>query len=295
MRSKPRRGTACRASAGAARGVLRIVSGPCLRVRRFARGGRQASSQRRELLLRDGDLGRVLSFGFPLRLSPGYCISRSSRERLEREFDIDLIATAPSVIYQVSFDRRHGCRSCTIRRICPSRKKITRIEEPWIEATILVPDEYLGAAAETLRGPARPGADPTYAGARAMLVYDLPLDEVVFDFYDRLKSVTTRLCDFDYQVIGYRGGRPGQDADPRQRRARRRALDASSIAPGPRRAAAAMVRELKDLIPRHLFKIPIQAAIGGKIIARETITRHAEGRDGQMLWRRHHPQAQAAR
>jgi GTP-binding protein LepA len=192
------------------------------------------------------------------------------RERLEREFDIDLIATAPSVIYRVhltdgSMKELHNPADM------PEPQKIAKIEEPWIEATILVPDEHLGAVlklCEDRRGRQR---NLSYAGARAMLVYELPLNEVVFDFYDRLKSVSRGYASFDYHIIGYEEG----DLVKMALLVNNEPVDALSVIVNRSRAETrgrAMVERLKDLIPRHLFKIPIQAAIGGKVIARETIS-----------------------
>ena len=192
------------------------------------------------------------------------------RERLEREFNIDLIATAPSVIYNVHLT------DGTMRELhnpadMPEPQKIARIEEPWIEATILVPDEYLGAVLKLCEDRRGRQKNLTYAGSRAMLVYELPLNEVVFDFYDRLKSVSRGYASFDYHIIGYEEGELVKmsllvNDEP---------VDALSIIVHRGRAEArgrAMVEKLKDLIPRHLFKIPSQAAIGGKVIARETIS-----------------------
>jgi GTP-binding protein LepA len=192
------------------------------------------------------------------------------RERLEREFNIDLIATAPSVIYNVHLT------DGTMRELhnpadMPEPQKIARIEEPWIEATILVPDEYLGAVLKLCEDRRGRQKNLTYAGSRVMLVYELPLNEVVFDFYDRLKSVSRGYASFDYHIIGYEEGELVKmsllvNDEP---------VDALSIIVHRGRAEArgrAMVEKLKDLIPRHLFKIPIQAAIGGKVIARETIS-----------------------
>ena len=215
------------------------------------------------------------------------------RERLEREFDIDLIATAPSVIYRVHLT------DGTVKELhnpadMPEPQKIAKIEEPWIEATILVPDEHLGAVLKLCEDRRGRQKNLTYAGSRAMLVYELPLNEVVFDFYDRLKSVSRGYASFDYHIIGYEEG----DLVKMALLVNDEPVDALSIIVHRGRAEArgrAMVEKLKDLIPRHLFKIPIQAAIGGKVIARETISAHAQGRDRQMLWRRHHAQAQAAR
>jgi GTP-binding protein LepA len=191
-------------------------------------------------------------------------------ERLEREFNIELIATAPSVIYNVHLT------DGTMRELhnpadMPEPQKIARIEEPWIEATILVPDEYLGAVLKLCEDRRGRQKNLTYAGSRAMLVYELPLNEVVFDFYDRLKSVSRGYASFDYHIIGYEEGELVKmsllvNDEP---------VDALSIIVHRGRAEVrgrAMVEKLKDLIPRHLFKIPIQAAIGGKVIARETIS-----------------------
>lgn len=191
------------------------------------------------------------------------------RERLEREFNIDLITTAPSVIYQI-----HLTDGTMIElhnpADMPDVMKIERIEEPWIEATILVPDEYLGAVLKLCQDRRGRQKDLTYAGSRAMVIYDLPLNEVVFDFYDRLKSITRGYASFDYNLTGYEEGKLVKmqilvNAEP---------VDALSIVVHADRAQTrgrSMCEKLKDLIPRHLFKIPIQAALGGKVIARETI------------------------
>ena len=192
------------------------------------------------------------------------------RERLEREFGIDLIATAPSVIYRVNLTDGSMVELHNPADM-PEAQRIEKIEEPWIEATILVPDEHLGAVLKLCED--RRGRQKTlsYAGARAMLVYELPLNEVVFDFYDRLKSVSRGYASYDYHIIGYEQGALVKmavlvNAEP---------VDALSVIVHRGRAEArgrAMVEKLKDLIPRHMFKIPIQAAIGGKVIARETIS-----------------------
>ena len=152
----------------------------------------------------------------------------------------------------------------------PDVMQILEIEEPWIEATILTPDDYLGSVLKLCQDRRGTQKELTYVGNRAMVKYDLPLNEVVFDFYDRLKSVSKGYASFDYHLTDYQAGRPRQDADPGQRRAGRCALDAG--APHPRRKRGrAMVEKLKELIPPHMFQVPIQAAIGGKIIARETV------------------------
>ena len=192
------------------------------------------------------------------------------RERLEREFDLELIATAPSVIYRV-----HLTDGTMIElhnpADMPEPQRIAKIEEPWIEATILVPDEHLGAVLKLCEDRRGRQKTLTYAGSRAMLVYYLPLNEVVFDFYDRLKSVSRGYASFDYHITGYEEG----DLVKMSLLVNAEPVDALSVIVNRARAETrgrAMVDKLKDLIPRHMFKIPIQAAIGGKVIARETIS-----------------------
>ena len=192
------------------------------------------------------------------------------RERLEREFGIDLIATAPSVVYHV-FQTDGTMVELHNPADMPEAQRIERIEEPWIEASVLVPDEHLGAVLKLCEDRRGRQKTLTYAGSRAMLVYDLPLNEVVFDFYDRLKSVTRGYASFDYHITGYETG----DLVKMSMLVNAEPVDALSVIVHRGRADArgrAMVEKLKDLIPRHMFKIPIQAAIGGKVIARETIS-----------------------
>jgi GTP-binding protein LepA len=192
------------------------------------------------------------------------------RERLEREFNIDLIATAPSVIYRVHLTDG-AMKELHNPADMPEPQRIAKIEEPWIEATILVPDEHLGAVLKLCEDRRGRQKNLSYAGSRAMLVYELPLNEVVFDFYDRLKSVSRGYASFDYHIIGYEEG----DLVKMALLVNNEPVDALSVIVNRSRAEArgrAMVEKLKDLIPRHLFKIPIQAAIGGKVIARETIS-----------------------
>jgi len=190
-------------------------------------------------------------------------------ERLEREFGMSLITTAPSVIYHLhmvdgSVIEMHNPADM------PDSTRIDHIKEPWIEATIFVPDDYLGAVLKLCQDRRGRQKNLTYAGARAMLVYELPLNEVVFDFYDRLKSVSRGYASFDYKMIGYEENDLVKlsvlvNAEP---------VDALSIIVHKTRAemrGRAMCEKLKDLIPPHLFQIPIQAAIGAKVIARETI------------------------
>jgi GTP-binding protein LepA len=192
------------------------------------------------------------------------------RDRLEREYDIDLITTAPSVIYQIhltdgSVKELHNPADM------PEPARVAHIEEPRIKATILVPDEYLGDVLKLCQDRRGIQMDLTYAGSRAMVVYDLPLNEVVFDFYDRLKSVTKGYASFDYQMIGYRE----DHLVKMQILVNDEPVDALSTMVHRDRAESrgrSMVEKLKDLIPQHMFKIPIQAAIGGRIIARETLS-----------------------
>jgi GTP-binding protein LepA len=192
------------------------------------------------------------------------------RDRLEREYDIELITTAPSVIYHVHM------RDSTMIDLhnpadMPDLTHVDHIEEPRIKATILVPDEYLGDVLKLCQDRRGIQIDLTYAGTRAMVVYDLPLNEVVFDFYDRLKSVTKGYASFDYSMEGYREDKLVK----MQILVNEEAVDALSTMVHAERAEArgrAMVEKLKDLIPQHMFKIPIQAAIGGRIIARETLS-----------------------
>ncbi|MGX0902367.1 GTP-binding protein LepA [Roseovarius sp. MBR-79] len=192
------------------------------------------------------------------------------RDRIEREYDIELITTAPSVVYHLHM------KDGTMRELhnpadMPDPSHVERIEEPRIKATIMVPDEYLGDVLKLCQDRRGIQMDLTYAGSRAMAVYDLPLNEVVFDFYDRLKSVTKGYASFDYQLEGYREDKLVK----MQVLVNDEPVDALSMMVHRDRAemrGRAMCEKLKDLIPRHMFKIPIQAAIGGKVIARETLS-----------------------
>ncbi|HAH11265.1 MAG TPA: elongation factor 4 [Alphaproteobacteria bacterium] len=191
------------------------------------------------------------------------------RERLEREFNLDLITTAPSVVYRIHMNKGDMIELHNPADM-PDVVYIAKIEEPWIKATIFVPDEYLGSVLKLCEDRRGRQVDLTYAGARAMVVYRLPLNEVVFDFYDRLKSVSRGYASFDYEIEGYEEGDLVKmsilvNAEP---------VDALSMIVNRQRAemrGRGMCEKLKDLIPRHLFQIPVQAAIGGKVIARETI------------------------
>ncbi len=191
------------------------------------------------------------------------------RDRLEREYDIDLITTAPSVIYHVHM-RDGSMIELHNPADMPDLTHVDHIEEPRIKATIMVPDEYLGDVLKLCQDRRGVQIDLTYAGTRAMVVYDLPLNEVVFDFYDRLKSVTKGYASFDYVMTGYQ-----QDELVKMSiLVNDEPVDALSTMVHRHRAEArgrGMCEKLKELIPRHMFKIPIQAAIGGKVIARETL------------------------
>ena len=192
------------------------------------------------------------------------------RDRIEREYDIELITTAPSVVYHV-YMRDGSMIELHNPADMPDPTHVDHLEEPRIKATILVPDEYLGDVLKLCQDRRGVQLDLTYAGTRAMVVYDLPLNEVVFDFYDRLKSVTKGYASFDYTLWGYQTDNLVKmsllvNDEP---------VDALSMMVHRDRADArgrAMVEKLKELIPRHMFKIPIQAAIGGKVIARETLS-----------------------
>ena len=191
------------------------------------------------------------------------------RERLTREFSLELIATAPSVIYRVHL-HDGAVKELHNPADMPDPVYISKIEEPWIKATILVPDEHLGAVLKLCEDRRGRQIELTYAGSRAMVVYRLPLNEVVFDFYDRLKSVSRGYASFDYHIEGYEEG----DLVKMSILVNGEPVDALSMIVNRNRAEArgrAMCERLRDLIPRHLFQIPIQAAIGGRFIARETI------------------------
>jgi GTP-binding protein LepA len=191
------------------------------------------------------------------------------QERLTREFNLDLIATAPSVVYEVALSNGDSLMLHNPADL-PDPVRIDEIREPWIKATILTPDEYLGSILKLCQDRRGIQRNMTYVGNRAMVEYDLPLNEVVFDFYDRLKSVSKGYASFDYTLGDYRPGDLVKltilvNAEP---------VDALSMLVHRNAAEARgrlMCEKLKELIPPHLFVIPIQAAIGGKIIARETV------------------------
>lgn len=193
------------------------------------------------------------------------------QERLTREYDLDLITTAPSVVYKIKLTHNGGEIELHNPADMPDPTKIEEIEEPWIQAVIYVPDEYLGSILKLCQDRRGIQKNLTYVGGRAQVTYELPLNEVVFDFYDRLKSLSKGYASFDYEQIGHRAG----DLVKMGILVNEEPVDALSMI--VHRATAevrgrGMVERLKELIPRHLFKIPIQAAIGGKVIARETIS-----------------------
>ncbi len=192
------------------------------------------------------------------------------QERLSREFDLDLIATAPSVVYSIALTDGTTLELHNPADM-PDPVKIAEIEEPWLRATILTPDDFLGGILKLCQDRRGIQVDLSYAGSRAMVVYDLPLNEVVFDFYDRLKSISKGYASFDYHITDYRAG----DLVKMQILVNAEPVDALSVlvhASQAERRGRAMCEKLKELIPQHLFKIPIQAAIGGRVIARETIS-----------------------
>jgi GTP-binding protein LepA len=191
------------------------------------------------------------------------------QERLSREFDLDLIATAPSVVYKIT--RTNGeVIDLHNPADLPDPVHIESISEPWIKATILTPDEYLGSVIKLCQDRRGSQRELSYVGSRALVVYDLPLNEVVFDFYDRLKSISKGYASFDYQIEGYREG----DLVKMSILVNSEPVDALSMLVHRDRAemrGRSMVERMKDLIPPHMFQIPLQAAIGGRIVARETI------------------------
>ena len=193
------------------------------------------------------------------------------QERLMREYDLDLITTAPSVVYQIELTHGGGHIELHNPADMPDPNKIESIAEPWIQAVIYVPDEYLGSILKLCQDRRGTQKKLTYGGGRAQVTYELPLNEVVFDFYDRLKSLSKGYASFDYEQIGYREG----DLVKMGILVNEEPVDALSMIVHRSTAEArgrGMCERLKELIPRHLFKIPIQAAIGGKVIARETIS-----------------------
>ncbi len=192
------------------------------------------------------------------------------QERLEREYDVDLITTAPSVVYELTLNSGEETELHNPADM-PDPTHIQAMREPWIKGTIMVPDEYLGNVLSLCTEKRGEQVDLTYVSGRAMAVYRLPLNEVVFDFYDRLKSCTRGYASFDYQMDGY------SESDLVKLSILVNAEPVDALALIVHRSQAdyrgrALCKRLKDLIPQHLFKIPVQAAIGGKVIARETIS-----------------------
>ena len=216
----------------------------------------------------EAETSAALGFGFRCGFL-GLLHMEIIRERLFREFNLELIATAPSVVYHI---HKTDGEMVSLHNPAdmPDVTRISHIEEPWIEATIMTPDEFLGAVLTLCTERRGEQINLTYAGNRAMVVYKLPLNEVVFDFYDRLKSVTKGYASFDYHITGYRTGELVKvsilvNSDP---------VDALAMIVNKEQAETrgrAICGRLKDLIPRQMFKIALQAAIGGKVIARETV------------------------
>ncbi|WP_375625555.1 MULTISPECIES: translation elongation factor 4 [unclassified Bartonella] len=191
------------------------------------------------------------------------------QERLEREFNLDLIATAPSVVYRMNMNDG-SVKELHNPADMPDVVKISSIEEPWIRATIMTPDNYLGSILELCQERRGVQVGLSYVGTRAMITYDLPLNEVVFDFYDRLKSISKGYASFDYQMTDYAEG----DLVKMSILVNGESIDALSMLVHrtiAEKRGRSMCEKLKDLIPQHMFQIPVQAAIGGKVIARETI------------------------
>ena len=217
----------------------------------------------------EAETSAALGFGFRCGFL-GLLHMEVIRDRLEREFNLDLISTAPSVVYQMTMTDGERIDLHNPADM-PEVTRIDTIEEPWIKATIMTPDEFLGPVLTLCTERRGEQIDLTYAGNRAMAVYRLPLNEVVFDFYDRLKSVTRGYASFDYAIDDYRAGALVKvsilvNGDP---------VDALSMIvhrdQAEHRGRAICIR-LKDLVPRQMFKVALQAAIGGKVIARETIS-----------------------
>jgi GTP-binding protein LepA len=217
----------------------------------------------------EAETSAALGFGFRCGFL-GLLHLEIIQERLEREFNLDLVTTAPSVIYHLHMKTGPMIELHNPADF-PDVMKIERIEEPWIKATIMVPDEFLGSVLSLCTERRGEQMDMTYVGGRAMLVYRLPLNEIVFDFYDRLKSVSRGYASFDYEMDGYREG----DLVKMSILVNSEPVDALSCMVHRSHAEArgrALCARLKDLIPKQLFKIAIQAAIGAKVIARETVS-----------------------
>jgi GTP-binding protein LepA len=215
------------------------------------------------------ETSQALGFGFRCGFL-GLLHMEIIQERLEREFDLDLVATAPSVVYKIT--KTNGEKFDLYNPAdMPEANFIEVIEEPWIKATIMTPDEYLGSILTLCQNRRGEQVDLTYIGNRAMVTYKLPLNEVVFDFYDRIKSISQGYASFDYEICDYKPGNLVKlsilvNGEP---------VDAlSMIVPKDKAESRGrrLCEKLKELIPRQLFKIAVQAAIGGKVVARETIS-----------------------
>ena len=216
----------------------------------------------------EAETSAALGFGFRCGFL-GLLHMEIIRERLTREFDLELISTAPSVVYKVQKTDESNVLLHNPADL-PEINHINFIEEPWIKATIMVPDEYVGSVLTLCTDRRGEQIDLTYAGTRAMIIYKLPLNEVVFDFYDKLKSMTSGYASFDYQIDSYKQGNLVRvsilvNGEPVDALAMISHRDQAEI------RGRAICTRLKDLIPRQLFKVALQAAIGGKVIARETI------------------------
>ena len=216
----------------------------------------------------EAETSAALGFGFRCGFL-GLLHLEIIQERLEREFDLDLITTAPSVVYKINMNSGETLQLHNPSDM-PDVVKINSIEEPWIKATIFVPDEFLGPILSLCTERRGEQVELTYVGARAMVVYKLPLNEVVFDFYDRLKSISSGYASFDWQMDTYKQEKLVKMGIL----VNSETVDALSIIVHADRAdmrGRTMCKKLKDLIPRHQFKVPVQAAIGARVIARETI------------------------
>jgi GTP-binding protein LepA len=215
------------------------------------------------------ETSQALGFGFRCGFL-GLLHMEIIQERLEREFDLDLIATAPSVVYKIKLTNGESMDLYNPVDM-PEVQKIESMSEPWIKATIMTPDTYLGSIITLCQNRRGIQHDLTYVGARAMLIYKLPLNEVVFDFYDKIKSISQGYASFDYELAEYKEGKlvklsilvNGENVD---------SLAMIVHQDHAEQRGRKLCEKLKDLIPRQLFQIAIQAAIGGKVIARETIS-----------------------
>ncbi len=242
------------------------------RIRQITRKHRQAAAERCQLSF-ETESSAALGFGFRAGFL-GLLHLEIIQERLTREYDLDLITTAPSVVYRIQLNKSRTDPAQELMLHNPSDypdpSRIEQIDEPWIKAVIYTPDEHLGSILKLCQDRRGVQVDLTYVGGRAQVTYELPLNEVVFDFYDRLKSISRGYASFDYEKIGLRQG----DLVKMSILVNNEPVDALSMIVHRDVAESrgrGMCERLKDLIPRHLFKVPIQAAIGGKVIARETI------------------------